>query len=77
MVSLRLLDYLSDALFLIERLMLPVEAPRVSSFAVLSRIVLRQHVGDLRPLGSITKEKWTARAGTQTRDSLISLDPQK
>ena len=37
--------------------MLPAEASRAYSFAVLSRIVLWQHVGDLRPLGGITKEK--------------------
>ena len=45
--------------------MLTVEAPRAYSFAVLSRIVLWQHVGDLRPLGRITKEKWPSRAGAQ------------
>ena len=38
--------------------MLSAEAPRTYSFAVLSRIVIWQHVGDLRPLGSITKQKW-------------------
>ena len=43
--------------------MLPAEAPSAYSFAVPARIVLWQHVGDLRPLGSITKEKWPARAG--------------
>ena len=43
--------------------MLPTEAPRAYSIAV-----LWQHVGDLRPLGSISKEKWPARAGAQTRD---------
>ena len=54
--------FLSDALFLIERLMLPTEAPCAYNFAVPSRIVLWQHVGDLRPLGGITKDKWPARA---------------
>ena len=31
--------------------MLPTEAPRAYSFAVLSRIVLWQPVGDLKPRG--------------------------
>ena len=48
--------------------MLPVEAPRVYSIAVPSRIVLWQHVGDLRPLGGSSKEKWHVRAGARTRD---------
>ena len=55
MVGLYPLDFLSDASFHIEKLMLPAEAPRTYSFAVTSRMVLWQHVGDLRPLGSITK----------------------
>ena len=42
---------------------LPAEAPRTYNFAV-----LWQHVGDLRPLGSITKEKWSARAGAPMWD---------
>ena len=54
--------FLSDASFLIERLMLPAEAPRSYSFAVLSRIVLWQNMGDLRSLDGITKEKWLACA---------------
>ena len=54
----------SDASFLIERLMLPAEAPRGYSFAVPLRIVVWQHMGDLRPLGGFTKEKWPVRAGT-------------
>ena len=58
-----------DTLFLVGRLMLPMEAPRAYSFVVLSRIVLWQHVGDLRPFGGITKEKWAAGIGTQTQDS--------
>ena len=49
--------------------MLPAEAPRAYSFAVPSRIVLWQHMADLRPLSSITKEKWPARAGARTWDS--------
>ena len=50
--------------------MLPVEAPRAYSFAVPSRIVLWQHVGDLlRPLGGSSKENWLARAGAQMQDS--------
>ena len=58
MVSLQHgLDLLSDSSFPIERLMLPAEAPRAYSFAVPSRIVLWQHVDDLRPLCDITKEK--------------------
>ena len=48
--------------------MLPTEAPRAYSFAVPSRIVLWQHVGDLRPLGGITKEKWPAHARARTRN---------
>ena len=48
------LDFLSDASFLIARLMLPAEAPRAYSFVVLSMIMLWQHVGDLRPLDGIT-----------------------
>ena len=59
---------LIDALFLIERLMLPAEASRAYNFAVPSRIVLWQFVGDLRPLGGITKEKWPARAGARTQN---------
>ena len=51
--------------------MLPAEAPRAYNFAVPSRIVLWQHVGDLKPLGSITKEKWPARAGIRTGDSQL------
>ena len=54
--------FLSDALFLIDRLMLPAEAPRAFDVAVPARIVLWQHVGDLRPLGSSMKEKWPAPA---------------
>ena len=38
--------------------MLPAEALQAYSFAVPLRIVLWQHVGDLWPLGGITKEKW-------------------
>ena len=37
--------------------MLPAEAPQACSFAVTSRIMLWQHVGDLKPLGGIGKEK--------------------
>ena len=48
--------------------MLPAEAPRAYGFAVPSRIVLWQHVGDLRPLGGFTKEKWPARAGARRRN---------
>ena len=55
-------------LFIIEWLILPAEAPRAYSSAVPSRLVLWQHVGDLRPLGSITKEKWPARDGTRMQD---------
>ena len=57
----------SDTSFLIERLMLPAEAPQAYSFAVSSMIVLWQHVGDLWPLGGITKEKWPAGIGTRSR----------
>ena len=49
--------------------MLPAEVPQAYSFAVRSRIVLLQHVGDLRPLGGITKEKRPARAWARARDS--------
>ena len=48
--------------------MLPADAPRAYNFAVPLRIVLWQHVGDLRPLGGITIEKWPARAEARTRD---------
>ena len=48
--------------------MLPEEALCAYSFAVPLRIVLWQHVGDLRPLSGITKEKWPARAGARTQD---------
>ena len=65
---IRGLDFLSDTLFLIDRFMLPAEVPRAYSFAVPSRIVLWQHVGDLRPLSGITKEKWSACGGVRTRD---------
>ena len=65
----RIIFFLSDAPFHIERLMLPVEAIQAYSFAVLSRIVLWQHVGDLKPLNGISKEKWPARAGAQTQNS--------
>ena len=47
---------------------MPAEAPRAYIFAVPSRIVLWQHVGDLRPLGDISKENWPARASARTRD---------
>ena len=43
--------------------MLPAEAPRAYSFAVPSKIVLWQHMGDPKPIGSITKEKWPTHAG--------------
>ena len=49
--------------------MLSAETPHVYSFAVPSRIVLWQHVGDLWPLGGITKGKWPAGTGTLTRDT--------
>ena len=42
--------------------MLPAEAPRTYSFAVPLRIVLWQHVSDLRPLDGISKEKWPVGA---------------
>ena len=48
--------------------MLPAEAPRAYNVAVPSRIVLWQHVDDLRPLGDSSKEKWPARAMARTRD---------
>ena len=48
--------------------MLLAEAPRAYSFTVPLRIVLWQHVGDLRPPGGISNEKWPAHAGAQTRD---------
>ena len=48
--------------------MLSTEAPRAYSLAVSSRIVLWQHVANLRPLGGISKEKWPARAGDLTQD---------
>ena len=51
--------------FHIERFMLPVEAPH---FAVPLRIVLWQHLGDLKPLDGITIEKLPACAGALTQD---------
>ena len=48
--------------------MQPVEAPRAYGLAVPSRIVLWQHVSDLRPLGGISKEKGPIRAGARTRN---------
>ena len=49
--------FLSDALFLLlDRLMLPAEAPRAYNVAVPARMVLWQHVDDLRPLGGSNKE---------------------
>ena len=48
--------------------MLPAEAPRTYSFAVPSRIMLWQHVHDLRPLSGSSKEKWPVRAGAETQD---------
>ena len=44
--------------------MLPTEVPRAYNIAVPSKIVLWQHVGDLWPLGSVTKQKWPAGTGT-------------
>ena len=49
--------------------MLPAEASQAYSFAVLSRIVLWQNVGDLRPLGGITEENGSALAGARTQNS--------
>ena len=60
--------FINNVLYHIERFMLPAEAPRAYSIIVPLRIVLWQHVGDLRPLGGITKEKWPARARARTRD---------
>ena len=37
--------------------MVPKKAPCAYNFIVLLRIVLRQHVGDLRTLSGITNEK--------------------
>ena len=48
---------------------MPAEALQAYSFVVLSRIVLWQHVGDLRPLSGFTKEKWPARAGARAQNS--------
>ena len=61
--------FFSDASFLIERLMLLAEAPCAYSIAVLSRIVLWQYVGDLRPLGGSSNEKWPACAGARMREA--------
>ena len=44
------------------------EAPRAYNFPVLLRILLWQHVGDLRLLSGITKENWSTRARAQTQD---------
>ena len=48
--------------------LLPAKTPRIYSFAVSSRIALWQYLFNHRPLNSIKKEKWQARAGAQTRD---------
>ena len=48
--------------------MLLAEAPRAYSIAVPLRIVLWQHVDDLRPLSGSSKEKWPTRAGARMRD---------
>ena len=48
--------------------MLPAEVPCANNFAVLSRIVLWQHMGDLWPLSGFTKEKWPPRARIRTWD---------
>ena len=53
---------------------MPAEAPCARSFGVPSRIVLWQLVGDLRPLGSITKEKLPAGTGTRTQVSELVYD---
>ena len=74
MVSLRPLIarvrcFLSDAVFLLlDRLMLPVGAPRTNNVAVPARMVLWQYVGDLRRLGGSNKEKWLARSKSRTKD---------
>ena len=56
--------------------MLPVKAPCAYNFAVPLRIVLWQHVGDLRPLGDFSKEKWPAHVNTQTYDPTLVTRPQ-
>ena len=58
---------MSDASFLIERVMLPAEVPRAYSFAVPARIVLWQHVGDHRPLDGIIKESGQLVPGLELR----------
>ena len=68
LVAQRGLDFLSDALFLLDRLRMPAEAPRTYNVAVPARMVLWQHVGDLRPLSSSNEETWPARAEARTRN---------
>ena len=48
------------------RLMLPAETPRANRFAFPPRIMLWQHMGDLRPLGGISKGKWNDRVKEYT-----------
>ena len=55
--------------------MLPAEAPRAYNVAVPARIVLWQHVGDLRPLSNSIEEKWLARAGDRARDTELVCQP--
>ena len=61
--------FLSDALFLINRLMLPAEASRAYNVAVPVRMMLWQHVDDLRPLSDSIKKKWPAHAKARTWDT--------
>ena len=48
--------------------MLPAEAPRAYNVAVPAKMVLWQHVGDLRTLSGSNVEKWPARAEARTQD---------
>ena len=48
--------------------MLPAEAPLAYNVAVPARMVLWQHVGDLRPLSDNNVEKWPAHAEARTWD---------
>ena len=63
MVGLRLLDFLRDTSFLVEKLMLPMEAPCYTSHCSPSQGYCWQHVGDLWPLGVFPKNSGQPVAG--------------
>ena len=48
--------------------MLPADAPRAYNCVVPSRIVLWQHVGNLKSIGISSKKKWPAHAWDGPQD---------